>query len=236
MIEKVKRILNKAKQENRWLLEPEAMEVLGAYGIDVPESHFVSDYESAEKAARAIGFPVVLKIVSPQILHKSDAGCVKLNLKNTTELKNAYQAILTNARKFNAQAEIKGMMIYPMVKSGLETIIGVTNDAQFGLAIMFGLGGIFVEVLKDVTFRIVPLTKQDALEMISETKGYKLLQGTRGTEPRDINALADTILKISNLCRNFPMINEIDLNPTYVYEQGVLVVDVRISVGKNDSA
>ena len=228
--EKVNSIIQRAKQEKRWLLEPEAMQILKAYKISVPEYCFTNNLESTLDGASAIGYPVVLKIVSPDILHKSDADCVKLNLTNSEEVEKAYQDILINAKKFNPEADIKGVIVYPMVKPGLETIIGVTQDAQFGTAVMFGLGGIFVEVLKDVSFRLVPLSLEDSLEMIKETKGYKLLQGIRGNLPKDVTSLAETILKISELCSDFPEINEIDLNPTYVYEQGVMVVDARILV------
>lgn len=229
--ENVKSIIQKAKEEKRWLLEPEAMEILKIYEISVPDYYFSNDIQMIVKNAELIGYPVVLKIVSPDILHKSDAGCVKLNLKNSEEVRNAYLEILANAKFSNPYAEIKGEIIYPMVEAGLETIIGVTEDAQFGLAVMFGLGGIFVEVLKDVAFRIIPLSKQDAFAMIEEIKGYKLLQGIRGNAPLDVTSLADTILKISKLCSDFPQIKEIDLNPTYVYEKGVTVVDARIKVG-----
>lgn len=230
-MEKVRSILHKAKEEKRWLLEPEAMEILKAYDISVPDHRFINDLREAVKNAESIGYPVVLKIVSPDILHKSDAGCVKLNLTNNKEVKKAYLDILENARLSNPEVEIRGVIIYPMVKAGLETIIGVTEDAQFGPAAMFGLGGIFVEVLKDVAFRIIPLTWQDIYAMIEEIKGYKLLQGVRGSAPLDVISLAETIMKISKLRSDFPEIKEIDLNPTYVYEHGITVVDARISVG-----
>jgi len=228
--EKVNSIIQQVKQEKRWLLEPEAMQILKAYEISVPEYCFTNNLESILEGASAIGYPVVLKIVSPDILHKSDADCVKLNLSNSEEVEKAYQDILKNAKKFNPEADIKGVIAYPMVKPGLETIIGVTKDAQFGTAVMFGLGGIFVEVLKDVSFRLVPLSLEDSLAMIKETKGYKLFQGIRGNLPKDVTSLAETIVKISELCFDFPEIDEIDLNPTYVYEQGVMVVDARILV------
>ena len=230
-MEKVRSIIHQAKEEKRWLLEPEAMEILKIYEISVPDHRFINDLREAVKSAESIGYPVVLKIVSPDILHKSDAGCVKLNLTNAEEVKKAYLDILANAKLSNPEAEIRGVIIYPMVKAGLETIIGVTEDAQFGSAAMFGLGGIFVEVLQDVTFRILPLSMQDAFAMIEEIKGYKLLQGIRGSAPLDIISLAETIVKISKLCSDFPEVKEIDLNPTYVYEQGITVVDARIKVG-----
>jgi len=230
-MEKVRSILYKAKEEKRWLLEPEAMEILKTYEISVPEHRFINDIKEAVKSAESIGYPVVLKIVSPAILHKSDADCVKLNLTNGEEVRNAYQEILTNAEKFDPKAEIRGIIIYPMVKAGLETIIGITEDAQFGPAAMLGLGGVFVEVLKDVAFRILPLTLDDALAMIKEIKGYQLLCGIRGEKTKDIISLAETIVKVSKLCTDFPEIKEIDLNPTYVYEQCVTVVDARIRVG-----
>jgi len=231
-MEKVRPIIQKAIEEKRWLFEPEAMEILKIYEISVPDYCFSNDLQEVMKGAKSIGYPVVLKIVSPDILHKSDAGGVKLNLTNEDEVRKAYLEIMANAKKFAPEADIRGIIIYPMVESGLETIIGVTDDAQFGRAAMFGLGGVFVELLKDVAFRILPLTPSDALAMIKEIKGYPLLDGIRGEVPKDIASLVTTIVKISNLCSDFPEIKEIDLNPTYVYEQGIAVVDTRIKVGR----
>lgn len=228
--EKVNSIIEQAKQEKRWLLEPEAMFILDAYYIPVPKYHFVTNADDAVSGAKDIGYPIVLKIVSPDILHKSDAGCVKLNLKNEAEVAIAFEELIANAKSYDPQADIKGVIVYPMVDTGIETIIGVTDDAQFGSALMFGLGGIFVEILKDVVFRILPLSQKDALEMIKETKGYKLLEGVRGSAPADVISLAETIVKVSNLCCDFPAIKEIDLNPTYVYEKGVKVVDARMRI------
>lgn len=228
--EKVKSIIEQAKKEKRWLLEPEAMFILDSYYISVPHYHYVTNEDDAVAGAEEIGYPIVLKIVSPDILHKSDAGCVKLNLKNGAEVAIAYEELIANAKNYDSSADIRGVMVYPMVDSGIETIIGVTEDAQFGSALMFGLGGIFVEILKDVVFRILPLSHKDALEMIKETKGYKLLEGVRGSAPSDVISLAETIVKVSNLCCDFPEIKEIDLNPTYVYENGVKVVDARMRI------
>ncbi len=223
-------IIKKAQIEKRWLMEHEAMDILKAYDISVPKYYFVHNAEEALEGALKIGYPVVLKIVSPDVLHKSDAGCVKLNLRNSDEVRDAFGEIIDNAIKYDANARIIGLLVYPMLDPGLETIIGVTEDAQFGAAIMFGLGGIFVEVLKDVVFRILPLEHDEVLKMIKETKGYKLLEGIRGESPKDINSLVETIIKISRLCTDFPEIKELDLNPTYVYEKGVKVVDARVRV------
>lgn len=218
-------------REERWLLEPEAMDLLKQYGISVPDFMTAITSEEAEDAALRIGYPVVMKIVSPDIIHKTDAGCVKLNLKNSHEVREAFSDIMKNARSFKEDARLQGVIIYPYLPKGVEVIVGVTYDAQFGQTIMFGLGGIFVEVLKDVSFRVLPINKEDALEMIREIKAYPLLNGIRGDSPKDIDAVADTIVKISKLCAAHPEIREMDLNPVYVYENGVKVVDVRILQG-----
>ncbi len=170
--------------------------------------------------------------MSPQILHKSDAKVVILNIKSPEELKQKWEEIHENARKYRPpDAEILGVLIAPMLRPGREIIIGVTEDPQFGHAIMFGLGGIFVEVLKDVTFRIIPITEKDARKMIAEIKGYPILAGARGEEPADIDAIVDMLLKVSQLVDELrDYIKEMDLNPVFVYEKGkgAVVVDARI--------
>lgn len=226
----IKSIILQAKKEKRGLFESEAMDVLKEYGIQVLEYRLAKTEKEAVVKANEIGYPVVMKIVSRDILHKTDYGCVKLNLRNKEEVKKAYNDILNNAQKNNKHVRIEGIIIYPMAHQGIEVIIGITDDEQFGKAIMFGLGGIFVEILKDVSFRIVPLSKEDASEMIRETKGYDLLSGARGDYPKDIESIVDTILKISTLVSDYPEIKEMDLNPIYVYKKGVKVLDARILV------
>lgn len=223
-----KSIIFSAINENRSLLEPEAMMLLKEYSISVPEFMVVNTTEEAIAAAKKIGYPVVMKIISPDIIHKTDAGCVMLNLKCDEEVSKAFTHIVDNARSFKNNSRLCGVIIYPCLPKGMEIIVGMLDDAQFGKTIMFGLGGIFVEVLKDVTFRIVPLERWDAEEMIGEVKGYKMLNGIREEKPRDIEATVDMIMGVSRLCIDYPEIDEIDLNPVFVYEKGVMVADARI--------
>ncbi len=169
-----------------------------------------------------------MKIVSPDIIHKTDAGGVKLNIKDKKEAKLAYQEIILKVKKYNKNAKISGIIAYPMVPQGTEVIIGMMKDPHFSPVIMFGLGGIFVEVLKDVSFRILPLEERDAQEMITEIKGYEILKGVRGEGPKDIKAIKNLILKISQLALENPEISEIDLNPVFVFEKGLQVIDARM--------
>ncbi len=213
------------------LVEYEAKQVLKAYGLPVPNEKLAKTLDEALKYAEEIGYPVALKLMSPQILHKSDAKVVMLNIKNPEELKQKWKEILENARKYRPDAEILGVLVAPMLRPGREVIIGVVEDPQFGHAIMFGLGGIFVEVLKDVTFRIIPITERDARKMITEIKGYPILAGVRGEEPADIDAIVDMLLKVSKLVEDLEdYIKEMDLNPVFVYEKGkgAVVVDARM--------
>jgi acyl-CoA synthetase (NDP forming) len=175
-----------------------------------------------------MGFPVALKIASPDIVHKSDSGGVKLSLNRVSEVKAAYKEILEGVREKNSEASIQGVSVQRMAKPGIEVIVGASKDPQFGPVIMFGLGGIFVEVLKDVSFRIIPLGQKDALEMIEELKGYPLLKGYRGKEPADIPALTAIILKISGVMEEHPEIKELEINPVLAYPKGALAVDARV--------
>ena len=229
--DKVEEIFNRAISEGRkYLLESEAKEVCSLYGIPVVKTIVARSKEEAIKIANEIGYPVVLKILSPDILHKSDVGGVKINLRTPEEVAKAYDEILENVKKVKPDARIIGVTVQEMAPEGLEVIIGGIKDAFFGHAIMFGLGGIFVEVLKDVSFGIVPLTRRDVEDMIREIKSYPVLEGARGMPPRDIEALIDTILKVSYLLQENPEIKEMDLNPTRVYERGkgVKILDARI--------
>ena len=173
-----------------------------------------------------------MKIASPQIIHKSDAGGVKVGLKTPQEVKKAFKDIIKNAKKYDKNATIKGVLIQEMVKGGKETIVGSKQEPGFGPVVMFGMGGIYVEVLKDVTFRIAPITNSEAEEMISSIKTYKLLQGVRGEKPSDLQKLSECIQKISQLVTDFQEIKELDLNPVLVFEKGkgCKVVDVRIGL------
>jgi len=182
----------------------------------------------AVKFAEKIGYPVVLKIVSPDILHKSDVGGVIVNLKDAKEVRNAYKQILQNVKKHKAKAKITGILVQEMAPPSTEVIVGAIKDSQFGPSIMFGLGGIFVEVLKDVTFRVAPITEDEAREMITEVKAYPLLKGYRNQPPVDIDAIVKILLNTSKLVMEHQEIKELDLNPIMVYEKGAKTVDARI--------
>lgn len=222
-------ILAKAGKEKRSLLtEIESKELLKAARIPVVETRLATSKKEAIELAAKLGFPVVLKIVSPDVVHKSDAGGVRLSIQNATQAGRAYTEILANIKKHYPRAKIVGVTVQKMAKQGIEVIIGMTKDAQFGPVIMFGLGGILVEVLKDVSFRIVPMTKRDASEMITEIKGYPILKGYRGQDPADIPYLEDLIVKVSEFVDKNPEIKELDLNPVFAYKDGALAVDARI--------
>jgi len=224
----VHQIIEKAKKEKRPLLETEAKELLKEYGIPVPDFKLIKSEDEITGLAKEINFPIVMKIVSPDIIHKTDAGGVKLNIKDETEARLAYKEIIFQAKKYKKKARISGVIAYTMVPQGTEIIIGMMKDPHFGPVAMFGLGGIFVEVLKDISFRIIPLDEIDAREMITEIKGYEILKGVRGEGPKDIKAIREVLMKISKLTTENPEINEIDLNPIFVFEKGLQVVDARM--------
>ena len=217
-------------QGRKWLLEPEAKEICRQFQIPVPEFGVAVSKEEAVNLANKIGYPVVLKIISPQVIHKSDVGGVIIGLKSDVEVREAYDRIIERVRKKVPDARVEGVLVEKMYPSDVEVIVGMTKDPQFGPAIMFGLGGIFVEVLKDVSFRIVPVNEEDAREMIQEIKAYPILAGVRGKEQRDIDAIVKIILKVSELVSRYKQINQLDLNPIFVYEKGkgAVAVDARI--------
>jgi len=210
------------------LLETEARAILQAYNISVPRADLVKSAEEAVQAADVMGYPVALKIVSRKIVHKSDVGGVKINVKSADDVRRAFEEVVANALKVAAKDEIEGLLVTPMAKTGQECIIGMTRNPQFGPVVMFGLGGIFVEVLKDVAFRVAPLSPSDAEEMIRQIQGYPLLQGVRGQAPKDTEAIKEILLGISRLAVENPEIQEMDLNPVIVHEKGASIVDARI--------
>ena len=223
------KIINQAYNESRKsLLENEAKTICAEYGIPVTKFELYKTCQETIIAAQQIGFPIVLKIVSPDIIHKSDAGGVKLNLRSTSEVEKAFKEIMKNVKKYDKSARIIGVLVQEMAKPAIEVIVGAIKDPQFGQTLMFGLGGIFVEILKDVTFRVAPIMKEDAAEMISEVKAYPLLKGYRNTPPADINSLTKLLINTSRLIIENPEIKELDLNPVIVYEKGLKVVDARI--------
>jgi acyl-CoA synthetase (NDP forming) len=222
-------MLKQAQSEKRTLLtEVEAKELLTKAGIPVIETRLAKDGEEAVLLSRGMGFPVAMKIASPDVAHKTDIGGVKLNLANVTQVKKAYREIMSSVRKNTPQARIDGVSIQKMARPGTELIIGMNKDEQFGPVIMFGLGGILVEILKDVSFRLVPVTLRDAAEMVREIKGFRLLQGYRAQEPVNIPYLEELIVKISAFIERNPQIKALDLNPLFGYRDSITVVDARI--------
>jgi len=222
-------VFTQARKEGRsYLLEPEAKMVCMEYGIPVTRFKVAGTPEEAVTFAEGIGYPVVLKIVSPDVIHKFDVGGVVLNLKSRSEVKDAYENILKNVKRHKSNAKILGILVQEMAPTSTEVIVGATKDPQFGPALMFGLGGIFVEVLKDVTFRIAPITESDAREMITEVKAYPILKGYRGQPPADIDAIVNILLNTSKLVMDHQEIKELDLNPIMVYQKGAKTVDARI--------
>jgi acyl-CoA synthetase (NDP forming) len=208
-----------------------AKQVLAEYGIPVTQERLAATKDEALAAARAIGYPVAMKVQSPDISHKTEAKAVKLGVADDAALAAAYDEILANAKKYDAKARIEGVLVQEMVAGGIEAILGVTNDPLFGPAVMFGLGGIFAEVLKDVAFRLAPVTKSAALDMIREIRGYPVLAGARGAPPADVEALAEAIVRLSALAVDLQNeVAELDVNPLVVFPQGrgVKAVDALI--------
>lgn len=226
----VARIFESAREKKRNILGLEAFDILKAYGIPVVKTAFAKTAEEAITAAEEIGYPLVIKVVSPQISHKSDIGGIKLFLQNAAEVKAAYQDILDSISKKLPDASLKGVQLQPMLSGGKEVILGMVNDPTFGPMLMFGLGGIYVEILKDIRFAIAPVDEREAREMVTRIKTYPLLAGIRGEKLSDIDALVDIILKVSKLVCDFPEIEEFEINPMIVFEKGkgALAVDLRL--------
>jgi acetate---CoA ligase (ADP-forming) subunit beta len=227
---RVTRIFKTAMEKNKHILGPESFEVLKAYGIPIVESVFARTIDEAIKAAEELGYPLAMKIVSPQISHKSDVGGIKLSLKNDDEVRAAYKDMLESISQKVPDISLEGVLLQPMLSGGIEVIIGMVRDPTFGPMLMFGLGGVYVEVLKDVKFAIAPVNDKEAREMITGIKAYPLLAGIRGAKPSDIDAIIDVILKVSKLACDFSEIKEFEINPLMVFEEGkgVLAVDMRL--------
>jgi len=230
---KVHQVLDKIRSEGRSSAgDTEAKDILAAYGVPLPKSVLAADADEAVAAAEAIGYPVVMKIASPDILHKTDIGGVKLNLTTASDVRDAFDLIIYRATRHLPDAIIWGCQVQQMVRGGKEVIIGVNRDPQFGPLLMFGLGGVYVEALKDVTFRVSPVDRREAREMLGEIRAYNLLRGVRGEKPSDLDAIADTIVRVSQLVSDFPDIVELDINPLLVFPagQGVLGLDMRLAL------
>ncbi|MCS7178035.1 MAG: acetate--CoA ligase family protein [Anaerolineae bacterium] len=221
-------ILERAAAERRHLLEPEVLDFLADHGIPVLPHVLARSREEAQHAAAEMNGPVALKVVSPQILHKSDVGGVRLNLYGPETVGHEYDRLVNDVRRAVPGADVHGALVVPMALPGPECIIGVVRDPQFGPTVMFGTGGVLVEVFQDVSFRVAPFDKAVALDMIKETRGYLVLQGIRGEQPKDIASLAELLVQVSRLAAQYPQIREMDLNPVRVYERGYSILDARI--------
>jgi acetyl coenzyme A synthetase (ADP forming)-like protein len=226
---KVRTLLDQAKAAGRSALTaPEARTLCEAYGIAVPKEGVATTAADAAKLASSIGYPVVMKIVSPQILHKTEAGGVVVGVKDATAAQEAFNTIVANAKRYKADATIDGVQIQQMLSGGQEVIIGAVTDPAFGKLVAFGLGGILVEVLKDITFRLAPATREDALSMLDSIGAAEILRGVRGAEGVDREALAAMIVNVSQLVSDFPEISELDLNPVFATPKGATAADVRV--------
>jgi len=222
-------VIATARKQRRTLLsEVEAKDLLAEAGIPVARAILAKGQKKAVEAADAVGYPVVMKIVSPDIAHKSDVGGVVVGLKDAKAVRKAYREMLERVAAAAPAAKITGVAVQHMAPQGIEVIVGATTDPQFGPVMMFGLGGVFVEVLKDVAFRIVPLEPRDAGQMVREIRGLPVLQGARGAKPADLPALESLIVKVSQFVASHPEVAELDLNPVFAYPDGALAVDARI--------
>ena len=221
-------IKTKVESNQTVLTEFESKELLKEIGIPIPQQRLTKSKEETVKAANDLGFPVVLKLMAEDIVHKSDTGAVKLNLKNQGEVEKAFDDLMKIQAESEKRISVQKMASEPIT----ELIIGMTTDAQFGPALMFGIGGILVELLEDVSFRIAPITEFDAKEMIHEIKGFPILDGYRGKPKADLSAIVDTLMKISDLVTKHEEINEMDLNPVFIYDKGLICVDARIILKK----
>jgi acyl-CoA synthetase (NDP forming) len=227
-------IIQNALKEGRSLLVTEAQQICNLHHIPTPRSAKVSSMHEAVLKANDIGFPVVLKVISPQILHKSDVGGVILNIRDEKELEVQYEKLLVEIGKREPSAKVLGVLIEKMMPPSTEVIVGGIRDSQFGPSIMFGIGGIFAEIYDDVAFRVAPIDKIDASNLIHELKGYKILEGARGKPPADLDSITNILTSVSDLMMEHEAINQLDLNPVIVYSDSVCAVDSRIIIGKTD--
>jgi acetyl coenzyme A synthetase (ADP forming)-like protein len=227
----VRKILDSVKADKRTsLTAPEGKLVCDAYGIPVPKEGVAKSAAEAAKIATEMGFPVVMKIVSPDILHKTEAGGVMVGVKTAADVQKNYETILANAKKYKSDAKIEGIQVQQMLLGGQEVIVGAVTDGSFGKLVAFGLGGVLVEVLKDITFRLAPATKDDALSMLDGIQAHEMLKGVRGSDPANRDAIADIIVNVSKLITDFPEITEMDLNPVFATKSNAIAADVRIVV------
>ena len=230
----VRQVVEQARTEGRRkLLEHEALKLCELYGLPVPGYGLARSEEEAVELAERVGYPVVLKVVSPDISHKSDVGGVILGVRSAEEVRSSYRRILENVKARAPGSRVYGVLVQRMAKPDLEVIVGGIRDPVFGPVVMFGLGGVFVEVLKDVSFRVAPLSDADVDDMVREVRGYRVLEGFRGSPPRDLDALKKVILGVSRMMVEVGEIAELDLNPVILYPrgEGALIVDARVILG-----
>ena len=220
-------LIEKAKREERSLLETEALSLLGHYGVTVPEHHFAGTEKEVLEACRELGWPVAIKVVSADILHKSDAGGVILNVRTKKQAAKAFSQLISLEK---AGHRIHGVLVYPFQSHDIELSAGMLRDEQFGPVITFGLGGIWIEVLQDVSFGIAPLSSDEAEEMISSIRGHALLEGKRGNKPVDREAIRDLLIRLSQMALQEETIREMDLNPFFPLERGLFIADARVVV------
>jgi len=225
-------IENAIRDRRSVLTEMESKQLLSSLGIKTTVMKLATSEQEAVAQAAEIGYPCVLKVSSPDITHKSDAGGVKVGLANAQQVAAAYQAIMSSCREKCPEADIEGVTVQNMAAPGLEVIIGMATDPQFGPVLMFGLGGVWVEVLKDVSFKIVPLTRADAANAVREIRAARLLDGFRGSQPVDTGALEDILLRVSEFVVKTPQVKEMDLNPIFAYPEGAVAVDARVILGE----
>lgn len=204
--------------------------ILRQYGIPTGQFSLAAGRKEAEEIAETYGYPLVMKIVSDQIIHKTEAGGIQLNIKNAAEVRKSYDQLITNAKNYDPGAVIEGVLITPMAPAGIQVIAGGMRDVQFGPVIMFGLGGIFVEILQDVQFRMAPVTKKEALSLIRSIRAFPVLAGARAQKPVNLDALADLLVKTSNFLADNDAVKEVDLNPVICYDDKVEALDAVIGV------
>jgi acetate---CoA ligase (ADP-forming) subunit beta len=228
-------LIQKVLKEGRpFMLANEAQQICSFHHIPTPRSYLTLSAKEAALKAKDIGFPVVLKAISPQILHKSDAGAVILNIKDKDELEIEYERLVAEVSKKEPSAKLVGIMIEKMMPPSTEVIVGGLRDSQFGPSIMFGIGGIFTEIYDDVAFRVAPIERMDALNLIRELKGSKIFEGARGRPPADVDAIIDVLIKVSDLMIEHAEVNQLDLNPLIAYSKGVCAVDSRIILNQTE--
>src|SRR5438128_1321699 len=233
----VRRILDQVKAEGRSsLTAPEGKLVCDAYGIAVPKEGVATSAAEAARLASGMGFPVVLKIVSPEILHKTEAGGVLVGLHSAAEVEQGFATIMANAKRYDAKAKLLGVQVQQMLAGGQEVIVGAVTDPSFGKLVAFGLGGVLVEVLKDITFRLAPASREDALSMLDGIAAAEILKGVRGAPAVNRETLAGMIQRVSEMVSDFPEISELDVNPEFAPKNGATAADVRIVVDFNPAA